>query len=223
MINFINKLSIISIVFFMVFFTSGYAFSAKQKLETKITGFSTVKSSLTGKAYFYKEPKACETGKKCHSIRKAYLIANDFVQTGPIKGQFVWAVFRDFDGYGGRETAGWLLLDDLNPIRKKLELKDLTGDWTQMNCEAGDDCGISISVDKNNKFEIFIDSHIHEHPGFSFFVDSIKMLQGKFLLTGMLGGESNKQTLELVYDSPDLEPGTISLSGDEFFNGVYLK
>ena len=170
-----------------------------------------------------KEPKVCEKGKVCRSIRKAHLVTNNFVETAQIDGRFVCAVYRAFDGWGGKETVGWLLLDDLNPIRSKLEINDLIGNWTQMNCGAGDDCGISISVDKDKKLEMYIDSHLHSRPGFVFFVETIKELPGKFLLTGTTGDESDKTILALVYDDLDLEPGTISLSGDYFFDGVYRK
>jgi hypothetical protein len=212
-----------SILLSMLFCNAELAYSAECKIDTKIKGFTTVKSAHNSKSYFYKEPIMCEKGKECRSIRKAYLVSDNFVQTAQIDGRFVCAIYRAFDGWGGKPTVGWLMLDDLNPVRDRIELKDLIGSWTQMKCGAGDDCGISISADKDNKLEVNIDSHLHERPFAIFNVETIKISSDKLLLTGSMGGESDKKTLELLYDSPGLEPGTVSLSGDDFFDGVYRK
>lgn len=191
--------------------------------EAKIAGFSTIRTVPGGKAFFFQEPRDCGSSQTCAWQRKAYLMPGNFVQTAQVQGAFVCAIFRNFDGWGGRKTIGWLPLSALAPIRAKLERKDLQGSWSQVPCNGDDDCGIDISEDAEKRLSVSILSHIHSHPGASFTVSEIKEQPGKLVITGLTAGEEKPQKIEIIYDSKDLEPGTISLSGDETFGGVYHR
>ena len=182
-----------------------------------------MKSTDKRKAHFYKEPLLCVKGKFCSSIRKAYLVPNDFVQTAQVDGPFVCAIFRNFNGWGGKVRFGWLLLKDLNPIRNKLRISDLTGSWWQAPCDNNDDCGIFISADKTNNFEIDISGHLHERPSDIFNVQSIKELPGKLILLGTESGDDTTTELELSYDNNRSKPGTILIKGSDIFQGEYYK
>ncbi len=209
----------ISLCFILLYSAAGLAVG-KCETVSKVSGFSTIKDSV--KAYFYKDPIACESKKNCQSRKKAFLVAKNFVQTGEIQNKFVCVVFRNFDGYGGKKTIGWIMLDDLNPIRSKVERKDLMGNWTQMPCAAGDDCGLSIS-EENGKLEVFVDSHIHDRPGSSFEVSSISEPDGSLVLTGKVSEKEHEEKLVIRYSTPDSEPGTVSVTGIDFFKGTYYK
>lgn len=207
-------------LFFVLAYSCGSLAASNCESVSKVTGFSTIKESV--KAYFYKEPVACENKKNCPSKKKSFLVAKNFVQTGEIQNKFVCVAFRNFDGYGGKKSIGWILQDELNPIRSRIERIDLKGSWTQMPCPAGDDCGISIS-EENGKLEVYVDSHLHDRPGSSFEVSSIMEPDGSLVLAGKISGEQKEQKLVIKYSDPDSEPGTISVSGVDFFKGTYYK
>lgn len=191
--------------------------------EAKIAGFSTIKTAPGGKAFFFQEPRDCGSSQTCAWQRKAYLLTGNFVQTAQMQGSFVCAIFRNYNGWGGRKTIGWLPLSALAPIRAKLERKDLQGSWYQAPCNEDDDCGIDISEDNGKRLSVSILSHIHSHPGAIFTISDIKEQPGKLVITGMAAGEEKPQKIEIIYDSKELEPGTILLRGDETFGGVYHR
>lgn len=215
----IRKLSL----FLIVVGFSNALWAASCNGELKATGFSTVKAIPGGKSYFFREPHMCDAQKSCNWKRKAYLVPENFVQTAQIQNGFVCAVFRNFDGWGGKETVGWLPLADLAPIRATLEQADLLGSWVQIPCSAGDDCIIDITQSEKKELQISVISHLHSRPGISFDVSAVKQEKGKLVLSAVIPGEDETKTMELVYDSKDLEPGTISLSGEDFFAGVYRR
>lgn len=198
--------------------------AATCSVNSPITGFTAVKTIPGGKSYFFSEPRICDQSKPCSWRRKAYLVPENFVQTAQVQNGFVCAIFRDFYGSGGRKTVGWLLLSDLEPIRTKPERKDLLGAWVLMPCPDGDDdCMIDIAEDEKKELQISIMSHIHSHPGISLDISAIKQEKGKLILTAIAPGSDSPETIELVYDAKDVEPGTISLTGDDSFQGVYRK
>jgi hypothetical protein len=207
--------------FFLIFFASGSLLSAKCDAGLKPSGFTTVKGSNKDKVHFYKDLRMCEA-KPCATMTKAYLLGENFVQTFQQKDGFVCALFRNYDGYGGKKTSGWLSLKDLNPIRQTLERKDLIGSWTYMHCPDGDDCVIDIS-EENKKLSVYIMSHLHSHPGTLMSITNVKEEVGKLVLVRSVEGVPSLDKIEILYDTLGQEIGTIQLKGEEYFNGVYRK
>lgn len=105
--------------------TPGLAPALPCEGDVKVAGFATVKIE---KAYFYTKSPICELPDgSCKTASKAYLVKNNFVQTAHTEGSFTCAVFRNFDGGGGKKTVGWMLNTNLTSPKKKLERADLIG------------------------------------------------------------------------------------------------
>lgn len=203
-------------------FSYNAAFAIDCNLKTKITGFSTVKKVDSGKAYFFKEPKKCEK-EKCPWKRKAYIVNDNFVQTSAVQGDFVCVLHRNFNGYGGKKTVGWLLLSDLNQIRTKLERADLVGDWIQSECENNESCVISISENDKKFFDVSGMSYLHNRPAEVMNVTEVKEEAGQLVLTGTVLTDQKPRKMLLIYDSKDLEPGTFLVKDADDFSGVYYR
>lgn len=203
-------------------FSYDVAFAIDCNLKTKITGFSTVKKADSGRAYFFKEPKKCEK-EKCTWKRKAYIVSDNFVQTSNVEGDFVCVLYRNFNGYGGKKTVGWMQLSDLNPIRTKLERADLVGDWIQSECENNESCVISISENEKKLFDISGMSYLHNRPAEVMNITEVKEELGQLLLSGTVLADQKPRNMLLIYDAKDLEPGTFLVKDADDFSGVYYR
>lgn len=211
------------LVLFIVSSYAGFAFSAPCTSSAKITGFSKVHEVTGKKSFFYKEPKKCIGWAACPSKNKSFLVKGNFVQTAQVENDFVCAIFRNFDAYNGKTTAGWFFISDLEPIRNKLERQDLIGSWNQIPCSEGDDCVIEITEDDKKVLLIEIESHLNQKPGAGLNVSTVKESSGALSLSGTEGSAVVVQPFQILYDVKDLEPGTIKLIGVKSFEGVYRK
>ncbi len=221
--DFHKRIFIFATVLFLALPVKLFAGSCEK--NSKIIGFSKVKSLSSKKSSFFKTPKACVGEEsKCENRRPGFLVPGNFVQVAQSENGFVCVFFRNFDGYGGRLSFGWLAAADLEEVKTKLNTKDLIGDWTQMKCGAGDDCGITISEGENKALEVTINSHINDHPGAMITITKVVEASNKLELIGEVSGEAKTpKKMSLIYNAANLPPGSISLIGDESFAGVYLK
>ena len=216
------KIKVVMTFFILVFVFSHSANSASCNKNSPVTGFSTVNKPASEKAFFYKEPLACKTKQNCTGKKKAFLVTGNFVQVGNIEGDFACAIFRNYHGFAGKLTVGWILVSELTPIRRGLMREDLIGSWTKIPCNDNDDCIINIADEGKKTLSIELSSHFNHRPGESLPILSVKESKGQLLLTCQPGSDCN-QPLTLTYDSKELEPGTIKLSGSETFDGIYRK
>lgn len=186
----------------------------------KVTGFTSIKSEKT---FFYKEAKECTNNTLCPNKRKAYLVKKDLVQTGESSGAFVCALYRNFNGYGGKETSGWLLKADLEEIKTSLTVDQIQGAWYKNDCGGDDSCIVTISKNSQEQYEVDGTSYLHDHPGMILKTENIKATKGKLLGTGEVMGFEKKFNLEVDYSSEALEPGTILLINADAFSGEYHR
>lgn len=186
----------------------------------KITGFTSIKSEKT---FFYKDPKECKEASLCPNKRKAYLVKNDLIQTGESSGAFVCALYRNFNGYGGKETTGWLLKADLDEIKTSLTVDQIQGSWYKNDCGGDDSCIVTISKNNEGQYEIDGTTYLHDHPGMILKTEKVLTAKGKLLTTGEVIGFEKKFDLEVDYSSESLEPGTISLINADAFSGEYHR
>lgn len=185
--------------------------SSTCKKSVKVTGFTQVKSE---KSYFYTRPN---TKKKI----KSYLVTRDFVQVlGQPEGPYSCVLYRNFNGYGGKQTLGWILQETLEPIRRKLERRDLHAIWNKSPC-FDDSCTIEIT-EMSGKPEIKLMSYIHDRPGSNYQVGSVQEFDGRLVLTHVEGSARAPKQMEIVFDQT-VEPGAISLSGFEGWAGIYHR
>lgn len=210
--------SVVVLLFLISFSTK----SATCDKNSPITGFSKVLKSAKEKVFFYKKPTACKETAGCTIRKKSFLVAADFVQIGKLEGDFACALYRNFNGHGGKITVGWLLVSELGPIRKKLDRSDLVGSWSRIPCNDNDDCTIEIEEDEKKILSVSLNSHFNQRPAESLSILSVKETPGQLILACQPGIDC-KQFLSLDYDSNDLQPGTIKLLGSETFEGVYRK
>lgn len=178
------------------------ALAASCDVSMKPTGFSTVTAK-----------KAMFDGKK------SYLLEGQFVQTGETKGDLVCVLFRNYDGYGGRKTAGWLRKQDLAPIRTKLERGDVKGYWYRAKCE-DDYCSVQF-----DGADVSFASYLHQGPAMSLNVGHVEEKPGHLLLTKITGSDAGSQSADIDYLNSKI-PGTLTIEGlsggAAEFNGVYF-
>jgi hypothetical protein len=209
----------------LVLFIASISQASTCDLKSSVTGFSRVKSEGIIKSFFYKDPIKCQNEKACSSKRKAFIVPKNFVQIAGEEGEFVCAIFRNFNGYGGKITQGWILKSDLEPIKNKLSIEDFVdSEWWSMKCSAGDDCMIIFSQDKKKKWELEVSSHLHNGPGMILQIEKIEEKEDRFeLFISTLSKDKTLTKVEIIFHQDHLEPGTILLKGDEYFNGVYRR
>ena len=178
---------------------------------TNPTGFTQVKNE---KSYFYAEP--IENKKN-----KSYLVARDFVQViGKPEGTYSCVVYRNYNGYGGKQTLGWMLTDSLEPIRTKLERKDLIASWNKSPC-SDESCVIDIAEEKG-KLQINLYSYINDRPSETYEVGTIKESDGHLVLSNLKGSSGGQKNMEIEYKKIT-ETGTILVTGPEGWAGIYHR
>lgn len=207
---------IIGFQFFAVitFFLSSNLTSASVSTcnkSLKPTGFTRVKSE---KSYFHSEPNEKKRN-------KSYIVTSDFVQIlGQHQDGFSCVMFRNYNGHGGKPSLGWLLTDSLEPIKTKLERKDLFASWNKSPC-SDDSCVIDIA-EVDGKVEINLMSYLHERPGQSYQVGQIQEKDGRWVLSQLQGSAEAPKKMEIEFDKTS-EPGTISVAGPNGWAGIYHR
>lgn len=186
----------------------------------KIYGFSSVKVE---KAFFYKEPQICKAKTPCKNKKKSYLVKNDKIQIGDSSVDFVCVIYRNYNGWGGKQTKGWLLKTDLQEIKTKLNINDIEGSWYKEDCGGDESCIVTISKLADNQYEINGTSYLHDHPGMILTTKEVKMTDGKLSASGSIEGLEKNLIFEVIFSNESLEPGTILLKDADGFSGVFYR
>lgn len=179
--------------------------------SAKVTAFTQVKDE---KSYLYLDPTEIKKS-------KAFVVAHDFLQVlGKPEGAYTCVVYRNYNGYGGKQKFGWVLTSSLHPARVKLGRNDLFASWNKSPC-SDDSCVVNIAEEKG-QVEVDMSSYLHNHPGESYQAEKIEESEGHWVLTKLEGSSGAPKKMEIEFGKTE-EPGTILLIGPEGWAGTYHR
>ena len=179
--------------------------------STRVTAFTQVKDE---KSHFYLSP--IENKKS-----KAFAVINDFLQIlGKPEGVYTCVVYRNYNGYDGKQKFGWMLTNSIHPARLKLERKDLFASWNKSPC-SDDSCVVNMT-EENGKAAVDMSSYLHDRPSEVYQVGKIEESEGRWVLTNFQGSSEVPKKMEIEFGKTK-EPGTILLIGLEGWAGTYYR